>query len=104
MDKREVMRLLSRTGLGCGSWLVAALALPAILLSINPSAALADQQQGVRGAVFVQTNDISENAILAYARSADGGLTLVGRYPTSGRGGTEPALRPTRCPRKAADL
>ena len=72
------------------SRLAAALALAAILLSINPSAALADHYQGGRGAVFVQTNDINENAILAYARSADGGLTLVGRYPTSGVGGTEP--------------
>jgi 6-phosphogluconolactonase (cycloisomerase 2 family) len=84
------MRIFAPTRLGCGSWLAAALALPAILLSINPSAALADQHQGGRGAVFVQTNDINENAILAYARSADGGLTLVGRYPTSGVGGTEP--------------
>jgi 6-phosphogluconolactonase (cycloisomerase 2 family) len=39
--------------------------------------------------VFVQTNDISGNAILAYARSHDGQLTLVGSYPTSGLGGTE---------------
>ena len=84
------MRIFARTRLGCGSWLAAALALAAILPSINPSAALADQYQGGRGAVFVQTNDINENAILAYARSADGGLTLVGRYPTSGVGGTEP--------------
>ena len=90
MDKGEVMRIFARTRLGCGSWLAAALALAAILLSINPSAALADQYQGGRGAVFVQTNDINENAILAYARSADGGLTLVGRYPTSGVGGIEP--------------
>jgi 6-phosphogluconolactonase (cycloisomerase 2 family) len=62
----------------------------AIISSVNPSAALADQQHGVRGAVFVQTNDINGNAILAYARLDDGGLTQVGRYPTSGLGGTEP--------------
>jgi hypothetical protein len=29
---------------------------------------------------IVQTNDIFENAILAYARSADGTVTLPGRY------------------------
>ena len=84
------MRSFVRTRLGYASWLVAALAMGAIALSINPATALADQQQGVRGAVFVQTNDINGNAIVAYARSDDGQLTLVGRYPTAGLGGNEP--------------
>jgi 6-phosphogluconolactonase (cycloisomerase 2 family) len=67
-------------------------ALGALMLAaaVVPSTALADEQHGDRGAVFVQTNDISANAILAYARAADGTLTLAGRYPTRGRGGTEP--------------
>lgn len=84
------MRFLARTWLGCASWLATGITLSAIALSINPSAALADQQHGDRGAVFVQTNDIHGNAILAYGRSEDGELTLDGRYPTSGLGGNEP--------------
>ena len=56
---------------------------------IAPSAALAEQPHGDPGAVFVETNDIYANAILAYARSPDGTLTPAGRYPTAGRGGTE---------------
>lgn len=84
------MRFLARTWLGCASWLATGMTLSAIALSINPSAALADEQHGDRGAVFVQTNDIHGNAILAYRRSQDGELTAAGRYPTSGLGGNEP--------------
>jgi 6-phosphogluconolactonase (cycloisomerase 2 family) len=83
------MRSLISTRLRRASWLVSILAVLAIVSSINPSAALADQRQAPGGAAFVQTNDIFGNAILAYARSDDGGLTLVGRYPTSGLGGTQ---------------
>jgi hypothetical protein len=43
-----------------------------------------------RGAVFVQTNDIHGNAILAYRRSEDGELTLVGRDSRIGRGKSVP--------------
>ena len=60
--------------------------------TVTASAALADEPHGSVGAVFVQTNDLSGNAILAYARSADGALTPAGRYPTLGRGGTEPGV------------
>ena len=84
------MRSLASTRLGHGSWFLSTLALLAVIPSINPPAALGDQRYGVPGAVFVQTNDIFGNAILAYARSNGGGLTLGGRYPTSGLGGTEP--------------
>lgn len=41
-------------------------------------------------AVFVQTNDPAANAIVVYARSHRGRLHQIGRYPTGGRGGTEP--------------
>jgi hypothetical protein len=95
------MRSLASTRVGRASWLVSILAALAVIPSINPPAALGDQQYGGRGAVFVQTNNIFGNAILAYARSDDGGLTLAGRYPTSGLGGTQVAAPTTRCPRKA---
>ena len=37
------------------------------------------------GAVFVQTNGLDGNAVVAY----DGGLHRTGTYPTGGRGGLE---------------
>jgi 6-phosphogluconolactonase (cycloisomerase 2 family) len=39
------------------------------------------------GAVFVQTDNPSGNAIVAYDRSPGGGLRLAGSYPTGGLGG-----------------
>ena len=71
------------------AWFAALAAGLTFAATATPSTALADEQNGDSGAVFVQTNDISENSILAYARSADGTLTSAGRYPTLGRGGTE---------------
>jgi hypothetical protein len=71
------------------AWFAALAAGLTFAATATPSTALADEQNGDPGAVFVQTNDISENSILAYARSADGTLTPAGRYPTLGRGGTE---------------
>jgi len=45
------------------------------------------------GAVYAATNQPSGNAIVAYSRSSDGSLTLVGSFPTGGTGiggGTDP--------------
>jgi 6-phosphogluconolactonase (cycloisomerase 2 family) len=41
----------------------------------------------VAGAVFVQTDNLQGNTIVAYARSADGTLTQTGVYATGGLGG-----------------
>ena len=41
------------------------------------------------GAVFVQTDDLDHNAVIAYDRAADGRLTKVATYPTGGKGGAE---------------
>jgi len=38
------------------------------------------------GAVFVQSNDVVSNDVVAFARKADGTLREVGRYPTGGVG------------------
>jgi 6-phosphogluconolactonase len=38
------------------------------------------------GAVFVQSNDIASNDVVAFARKSDGTLREVGRYPTGGVG------------------
>lgn len=45
---------------------------------------------GESGAVFVQTNDPSANAIVVYDRQPNGRLALAATYPTGGRGGREP--------------
>ncbi|MGH3168449.1 MAG: lactonase family protein [Trebonia sp.] len=39
------------------------------------------------GAVFVQTDNVAGNSIVAYRRAADGTLTQAGTYPTGGNGG-----------------
>ena len=44
------------------------------------------------GAVYVQTNDASDNRIVAYRRSADGALHPLGSYSTGGRGTGKPHL------------
>jgi 6-phosphogluconolactonase (cycloisomerase 2 family) len=83
----HVLTRLRRPGL---AWLATLTAALAIAGTVTASTALAGEPQGGAGAVFVQTNDISGNAVLAYARSATGALTPAGRYPTLGHGGTEP--------------
>jgi DNA-binding beta-propeller fold protein YncE len=83
----HVLTRLRRAVLAALAALTAALTIAG---TATASTALAGEPHGSAGAVFVQTNDISGNAILAYARSGDGALTPAGRYPTLGRGGTEP--------------
>jgi 6-phosphogluconolactonase (cycloisomerase 2 family) len=39
------------------------------------------------GAVFVQTDNVAGNSVVAYQRAADGTLTQAGTYPTRGDGG-----------------
>jgi 6-phosphogluconolactonase (cycloisomerase 2 family) len=43
---------------------------------------------GAADAVFVQTDNPSGNAVVAYHRAPDGTLTEAGQYPTGGVGGT----------------
>src|SRR4051794_37548632 len=83
------------------AWLAALTAALTIAGTITASAALAGEPPGGAGAVFVQTNDIAGNAILAYARSAAGALTSAGRYPILGRD-ARGAGRPPAPPSRAA--
>ncbi len=46
-----------------------------------------DWRAGARDAVFVLTDNPAGNAVAAYHRASDGGLTLAGTYPTGGQGG-----------------
>ena len=64
---------------------VAALAGPAAA-----SAAATARQQfapGAARAVFVQTDNLAGNQVVAYHRAAGGALALAGTYPTGGLGG-----------------
>ena len=38
-------------------------------------------------AVYVQTNDATENEVIAFSRAEDGALTPLGRYSTAARSG-----------------
>jgi hypothetical protein len=55
------------------------------------------------GAVFVQTDNLAGNTVLAYEQAADGTLTQAGIYPTGGLGGqlTGSAVDHTGLPRLA---
>jgi 6-phosphogluconolactonase len=45
-----------------------------------------DSDARTTGGVFTQTNDAAGNAVVAYARRADGSLSYLGTYSTGGRG------------------
>jgi 6-phosphogluconolactonase len=55
---------------------------PAVALRADADAA----SHGAVGGVFTTTNGATENAVVAFARAADGSLTLRGTYATGGRG------------------
>lgn len=42
--------------------------------------------QGTVGGVFTETDDATSNAVVAFARRADGTLRYIANYPTDGRG------------------
>jgi DNA-binding beta-propeller fold protein YncE len=44
---------------------------------------------GAAGMVFVQSNDLKHNSVLAFRRAADGSLTPAGEFRTGGRGGAQ---------------
>jgi 6-phosphogluconolactonase len=45
-----------------------------------------DDDRDIVGGVFTETDDPTNNAVVAYARHADGTLTYVANYPTGGSG------------------
>lgn len=44
------------------------------------------EDDDIVGGVFAETNDATDNAVVAFARHADGSLTYVANYPTNGTG------------------
>jgi 6-phosphogluconolactonase len=53
---------------------------------------MADQSSNRREAVYVQTNDATDNEVLVFERGDDGMLDPVGRFSTGGRGTGKPHL------------
>ena len=56
-------------------------------LAAPPAGAAADTAGPAGSAVFVQTDGLAGNAVIAYDRAADGTLHQAGTYPTGGLGG-----------------
>jgi hypothetical protein len=75
----------TRPILGAAAGAIAALAVAAPSAFAAPPAETAATSQG--GAVFVQTDNLSANTVVAYKRSAKGRLTKAGVYKTGGKGG-----------------
>jgi 6-phosphogluconolactonase (cycloisomerase 2 family) len=65
----------------------AAPAASAAVTSPSSSAVASDYYGGPGGVVFVQTDNVAGNEIVAYHRAADGTLTKAGTYRTGGVGG-----------------
>jgi 6-phosphogluconolactonase (cycloisomerase 2 family) len=82
VDREEDQRK-HRSGLA-----VLLVAVAAALIGAHASSAEAQGQGNAnRSAVFVQTNQVSGNAIVVYDRAADGTLSPAGTYATGGNGG-----------------
>jgi 6-phosphogluconolactonase len=66
--------------------LAAVLGLLAAILALSVPAGVAAHDFGRVGTVYTITNSAGGNAVLAYARAADGNLSLSGTFPTGGLG------------------
>lgn len=60
----------------------------ALAVATAPTAS-ASPEPSSHGAVFVQTDDLAHNSVIAYDRAADGHLTRAGTYATGGAGAAE---------------
>ncbi|HEY2079451.1 MAG TPA: beta-propeller fold lactonase family protein [Streptosporangiaceae bacterium] len=78
---KPIWKLVAATAGGA-----AAAALSALPASAAPAHGIPAPAQ----AVFVQTDNTAGNTIVAYERTASGGLQQVGSYPTGGNGGVLP--------------
>ena len=76
-------RIVGLTGIACAATFLFA----GTASAAGTSAAGHPHHRG-DGAVFVQTDSSSGNAIVAYDRAQDGTLTQAGVYPTGDAGGT----------------
>jgi 6-phosphogluconolactonase (cycloisomerase 2 family) len=65
--------------------LTAAVVAAGLTVTSAPNAT-ASPDSDSRGAVFVQTDDLANNSVIAYDRAANGSLTRAGTYATGGAG------------------
>ena len=79
---KNLSRALSALPIGAVGLAVAAVAPPSF-------AATAASASTGGGAVFVQTDDLNHNSVIAFRRDAAGHLDRVGEFLTGGRGGVE---------------
>ena len=68
---------------------MAVLASGAIGVAVAAAAPAAAAASATGGAVFVQTNDLDHNSVVAYLRDSNGHLTRVDETQTGGQGGVE---------------
>jgi len=83
VNKRLAVRAITVLASGAVGVAVASAAPAAYAATHAPGPATAG------GAVFVQTNDLDHNSVVAYTRGANGHLTRVGETRTGGEGGVE---------------
>src|SRR5271155_2934218 len=86
-SKGDVMKVLTRLAVGA----TAAIGLPAFAAPIAAGAlgpaAGPNFGGGGQHPVFVQTDNVAGNQVVAYDRAANGTLTLANTYATGGLGG-----------------
>jgi 6-phosphogluconolactonase (cycloisomerase 2 family) len=83
--------IVTSTALRAAGLLTAALASAAVLAT---PASAHSPHSGPTSAVFVQTDNLQGNAVVAYDQSADGALHQARTYTTGGLGGQEPGTGP----------
>jgi 6-phosphogluconolactonase (cycloisomerase 2 family) len=81
--KRLLSRALVMLPVGAVGVTVVAVSPPSFAATATSTSVQAE------GAVFVQTDDLQNNAIVAFSRDAEGHLTRTGEVATGGRGGVE---------------
>src|SRR5579862_7473511 len=84
MKIRTRLATAGGTALAAGALLAAPFAAPASADSVSASHAAAYRAEPP---VFVQSDNVDGNTVVAYNRAADGTLSQAGVYPTGGLGG-----------------
>ena len=79
--------LLVIAAVACSDRTISAPLSPAALAGASRVGAPNDREdQGIVGGVFTETDDATGNAVVAFARHADGTLRYIANYPTDGQG------------------
>ena len=91
MPTRWSALILLLVAAACGERTIAGPAPAPASASLSRATAHNDDDAAV-GGVFIETNDPTANAVIAFARRADGTLDRVGSFPTGGQGLGGPGL------------